>query len=117
LLAFAEHQFRLSLPDKDGITERDRLEQIQEQLHKLNPDAVVPELVPPPFPDLLSHLWGYFAELAENRAPSGMGGPTRIGYRDIREWEDFFGIKLTPAEVNILKQLDTLWLKVFTEGK
>jgi len=98
---------------KGKTTERDHLEQVAKQLGKqveeieqANADAI--------FPDAASHIWSTFIELHDGRT-YGMSGPNPISYDIIKAWCDLSGISLSPWEVELVKALDSIWLKTISE--
>lgn len=98
---------------KGKTTERDHLEQVAKQLGKqvedieqANADAI--------FPDAASHIWATFIELHEGRT-YGMSGPNPISYDIIKSWCDLTQISLSPWELELIKALDSIWLKTISE--
>lgn len=98
---------------KGKTTERDHLEQVAKQLgrqleeiEQFNANAI--------FPDAASHIWATFIELHEGRT-YGMSGPNPISYDIIKAWCDLSGISLSPWEVELVKALDSIWLKTISE--
>ena len=98
---------------KGQATERDHLEQVAKQLGKeveeieqSNADAI--------FPDAASHIWTTFISLHDGRT-YGMGGPNPISYDIIKAWCELMQITLSPWEVETIKSLDNLWIKIIGE--
>jgi hypothetical protein len=98
---------------KGQTTERDHLEQVAKQLGKdveqieeFNQRAF--------FPDAASHLWAAFLSLHDGRT-YGMSGPNPISYDIIESWCSLMNIRLLPWEIEIIKSLDNLWIKIINE--
>ena len=98
---------------KGKATERDHLEQVAKQLGKqveeveqANADAI--------FPDVASHLWTVFTEIHDGRT-YGMSGPNPLSYNDISSWCKLSGIDLQYWEVQIIKSLDSVYIKTMNE--
>jgi len=107
LCDWAEHQFKLNKTDKDGISQREHLEQVQKQTGRR-----IEELESPtPFPTLLSHVWSAFCTLSNTRT-AGYSGPNAISYYEIKAWKDLTDTPLKSWEVEALKRLDAVYLGV-----
>lgn len=98
---------------KGKSTERDHLAQVAKQLgkevddvEKSNSDAL--------FPDAASHIWVAFLELHDGRT-YGMSGPNPISYDIIKAWCDLTSVQLSPWEIETIKSLDNLWIKITGE--
>jgi hypothetical protein len=111
LIAFAEHEFRLSKTDKKGVTRRAHLIQVAKTL-KRKPAA----LIGPPFPERAAHLWTMYHELHSGRSYSS-GGPNPLSWADIKAWDDLMEVGLKDWEVRAIKALDLLWLRVHGEDE
>lgn len=68
-------------------------------------------LEPPDFPDDLEHIWSMFLELNECRT-NGFSGPNPISYQDIKAWMDLTDTPVTPFEVEGIKRLDKVYVRV-----
>lgn len=97
----------MSFPDKDGFSERERLEQIQDQLGE-----TLEELIPPPFPDLLSGYWEDFLELHSARGNSDVG-PNPISFSEIKAWADVTSREVSQRGLTCIRTLDRLYLKCY----
>jgi hypothetical protein len=75
------------------------------------------ELRGPPFPAELAYLWKIFCRLSNRRSSNGFG-PAPIGWSDIDAFCRLSQTKLQPWEIEIIEDLDRLWLapKSETEG-
>ena len=96
----------LAKPDQNGVTEREHLEQIERQIGR-PPEG----LEGPEFPSLLANVWSAFIRLSQART-QGMSGPNPITFEQIKAWKELTEYPLSPREVEVVKQLDSLWLKV-----
>lgn len=105
LLDYAEHSFRLDRTDKDGVSERERLTQIQDQIGK-----ELPDLVGPSFPDLLLVTWENFQSLHSGRT-YGMSGPNPLSAADIVAWCDLYQVELSGIDLALIRALDTAFIQ------
>jgi len=70
------------------------------------------ELDPPvDFPNLLIHVWNAFISLSGTRQ-AGFSGPGPISYRDIKDWMDLTKNRLSPRDVELVVDLDKIYLRV-----
>jgi hypothetical protein len=106
---FAEHEFKLNIPDKDGISKRDHLEQVERQTG-LRPK----ELDGPLFPELLAHIWSAFHVLNSARTV-GFSGPNPITYGDIKAWMELTETPLTAFEVEAIRKLDKVYMRAVND--
>tara|TARA_R110000822_G_scaffold29328_2_gene86438 strand:+ start:248 stop:592 length:345 start_codon:yes stop_codon:yes gene_type:complete len=107
ICTWAEFSFKLNLPDKDGITQREHLEQVERQIGR-RPEALE---APTDFPMLLSHVWSAFCSLSNSRA-SGFSGPSPITYTEIQSWKEATQTPLYPWEVEAIKRIDVVYIGV-----
>ena len=105
LCDWAEHQFKLNTPDKDGTTEREHLEQVERQTGRKLEALVSPE----PFPLLLSHVWSAFITLNDSRT-AGFSGPNPITYEQIKAWKELTDTQLSSQEVVAIKRVDGVYM-------
>ena len=110
LLEFAEHSFKLSKTDQEGVTEREHLQEVERQTGK-TPQA----LIGPQFPTLVSHIWSAFISLSNGRS-MGFSGPNPIGYEQIKAWKELTETPLKAWEIEAIKRLDVVYLGVATSG-
>lgn len=68
------------------------------------------ELVGPPFPQLLAHLWSAFSSLNAGRT-LGRNGPEPLTYNTIHSWVSLMGVPLSPRDVEVLQRLDRIYLR------
>lgn len=104
---WAEHQFKLNKPDKDGITEREHLEQVERQIGR-RLEALEP---PTQFPLLLRHVWSAFCCLSAKRT-AGFSGPNPITYEQIKAWKELTETPIEAWEVEAIMQLDQVYMRV-----
>ena len=105
MLAYAEHEFKLSKPEKDG-TLREHLEQVERQTGRK-----LQELEAPDFPFTLSYLWSAFLDLNNSRT---MGAHTAnpINYAEIKAYVDLTYTALSARDIETIKLLDRKYLEV-----
>jgi hypothetical protein len=96
MLEFAEFNFKLNTPDKNGTTQRDHLEQVERQTGR-RPTA----LEGPDFPLLVSHIWSAFILLSN-----------AISYAEIKTWKELTETPLDAREVEAIKSLDEVYMRV-----
>jgi hypothetical protein len=109
LLAAAEHNFRLSLAGEDGVSYGDKLRYRERTTGKHHP-----HLDGPAIPKRLAYLWEWFQELESARTGTGFG-PNPITFAEIKAWSELTGRSPRPHEIRVLKSLDLLRLKVWSE--
>jgi hypothetical protein len=94
----------LNIPGKDGLSQREHLEQVERQTGKRPKELDGPE-----FPELLSHIWSAFTILNSTRSV-GFSGPNPISFGDIKAWMELTGTPLTAFEVDAVKRLDRVYM-------
>ena len=104
---WAEHQFKLNRPDKDGITEREHLEQVERQIGR-RPEALEP---PTEFPQLMSHVWSAYCRLSRRRT-SGFSGPEPLNPTMVKDWLSLMEETLTSFEAEVIFLLDDIFMEV-----
>jgi hypothetical protein len=107
---YAEWDFKLSIPDKDGVTERQHLQEVERQSGRA-PMA----LQGPDFPELLEYVWTAFLLLNSTRG-QGFSGPLPISYQEIDAWQRITNNTLLPWEIEAIKRLDAVYLRVVTKN-
>jgi len=105
LVEFAEWTFDLN-KSQDGATKLEHLEQVERQLGR-----TPQELEGPDFPFLVQHLWVAFLSLSSGRT-AGFSGPNPITYEQILAWKELTQTPLSPREVDAIKRLDLVYLRV-----
>ena len=63
----------------------------------------------------LGYIWEYFLELSSTR-PQGYKGPLPITYQEIKAWKELTNHILSPWEVEVIKRLDQIYVKVVNNG-
>jgi len=111
LLVWAEHEFDLNKPDDKGVTRREHLEQVERQIGR-KPEALEN---PVNFPVLLRHVWAAFCSL-NNARSAGFSGPNPITYTEIKAWKELTGTPMLPWEIEGIKRLDQVYLRVVANG-
>lgn len=97
-------------PDKDGVTERQHLEQVEKQTGR-RPKA----LNGPEFPSGLEYIWSSFFEASKGRS-SGFSGPNPLSYQELESWMRLTQTPLTPRDISVIKRLDQVYMKVMMNG-
>nr|WP_029311615.1 hypothetical protein [Acidiphilium angustum] len=59
----------------------------------------------------MRYLWEWFAEISACR-PVSQAGMLPVPATEIRAWEDLRRIRLEPWEVDVLRGLDALFLRI-----
>lgn len=91
--------------DRSGATLRARLQHVAKVTGK--PPK---ELIGPPVPSDLLHIWQMFLELHAGRSHSA-NGPHPLSWADIKAWNDLLDRRITEWEARLLKRLDAVWLE------
>ena len=68
----------------------------------------------PPFPQEMEYVWSVFLSLNEGRG-AGYSGPLPINYQEIKAWVEVTGNALTPFEIEAVKRLDRVYIKVVND--
>jgi len=63
------------------------------------------------FPEPLTHIWSAFVALNKTRA-QGFNGPNPITYSEIRAWKEVTQNPLHPWELEAVKLLDDIYIRV-----
>lgn len=88
----------------------------QERIAKLSggdPNIVVGEFAP----DALAWLWRLFKFVACGRKRGADGIPEALELTDFRHAEHFFGFELRPWEIELLRELDSIWFEVWRSDR
>lgn len=72
------------------------------------------ELTMPPFPSALGYLWNAYIRL-RRRKGAGFSGYEPIGWQDIDAFVLRSGLHLVPWEIEILEEIDDIFLRPSTE--
>jgi len=65
---------------------------------------------PTEFPILLANVWSAFCALSNTRS-QGFNGPNPISYRDIKDYKELTEQPISPREVDLLRELDTVYMR------
>lgn len=105
MLEFAEHSFELNKTDESGTSELSHLEQVERQT------GIRPKrLEGPEFPVLLSHIWSAFVACSKGRT-GGFSGANPLSYESIKAWMELTGTPLNPREVELVKEIDVIYIR------
>lgn len=121
LIRFAEFQFRLNkqVKDKDGRSTGSRREWLS-RYAKDNPgytaDQIGKVLSAVRCPPALSHVYGWFIELA-NMRDYGEAGPKSIKPSEIAAWSDLTRRRPSPLEIRIILDLDVRFRNIHAEDE
>ena len=116
-----EKEFRalleLDVPDKNGRTQRQGIEQALNSLPQNDPhtkelQAQLERGTDIPAP--LEHVWGWFWSLHEARTQSA-NGPNPLTYSDIKSWGELWKTWPRPLEIRVIKRLDSIYLSFVAE--
>jgi hypothetical protein len=107
LLTFAGNQMALAEKQSDGATLREHLQAVARQIRKMPPELA--ELTAVRCPVLLQYLWQAFLELSSARGSTGFG-PAPLSFLEIESWSRLTHRTLTGWQINVLKQLDSVYL-------
>lgn len=106
MIAFADAEFALSLPQSDGQPLRVHLESIERQTGR-RPSQLCEK---PDLPFLASHVWNMFLVLHEHR----LNGE-QISLASIRDLIALMNFPLEQWEISAIWKLDSLWMKMKNE--
>ena len=105
------------MPNEDGSSNEKNLRQVAKSFNIDEDDYIIKWLKDQDyyedFPIGLENIWEIFLKLSSGRASSGFG-PNPISYLDIKSWADINNVKLYPWEVGLIRDLDTVYLKVIS---
>ena len=108
-MEYAEWDFKLSIPDKDGVALRTYLEDVERQTgHTPLP------LQGPDFPSLMEHVWSAFLSLHRARTMV-YSGPQPITYSEIVAWQTLTGEQMSPWEIDVIKRLDMKYMEIVND--
>lgn len=111
-MGYAAHQFKLAVPQADGLPLREHLIAYERQLKRPHPMmADAPEL-----PSELSPLWEQFLQLHASRGFTGMG-PAPITYQDMDSFLRVTGATFEPWEVDVVRRADHEYFKSLPKPK
>jgi hypothetical protein len=88
------------------VTEREHLQEVEKQS-----GHTPPSLQGPDFPELLEYVWTAFLLLNRTRG-QGSNGPLPVSYQEIDAWQRMTQNIILPWEVEAVKTLDAVYLRV-----
>jgi hypothetical protein len=91
------------------VSEREHLLQVQKQTGR-----APKELIGPDFPHIAKYIWDTFADISKGRT-HGMSGPNPLSWEGIKAWCDLNQIVLSSHEVDMVKAIDMLWIRISNE--
>lgn len=92
------------------MSERAHLEQVA-KIRGETPDGLVePEISPD-----ATHIWEIFLDIHRGRTYGMSANP--LTWTDIHNWCILFGVDLTPWQVDTIKMIDMVWIRVANEDK
>lgn len=72
------------------------------------------ELTGPKEPEVFAYLWEYYLKLSKRRENNGFG-VSSISPQTITAWMDLLKIKLEPWEIELICELDDIFVEVFSK--
>lgn len=102
-----ETKIELDFPQSGGETLRSQLQSVERQLGIKDPKLKDPG----PVPELMSNLWELFWVLNGSRIYTE-NGPGPITFVELRSYLELCQETLEPWEVNAIRQLDQVYLRV-----
>jgi hypothetical protein len=109
LRAYAEKTFRLDAVDKDGVSYRETLQGLVKRSRGARRAKHQAALACPPLPPALKYVWQAFNRLRRRKGSNGFAIDP-IGWPDIDAFVRFSRLALTPWEVELIEDLDNLFL-------
>ena len=109
MLDFARWNFELSKTDKNGVKLVDTLKQAWKTTGK-KPSKLDP---PVDLPFEVVHVWEWYVDLS--RATNNGMGISGISYTEIYYWSKLKKIELTQFELDLIADLDKLFIEVKSE--
>lgn len=89
---------------RDGVTWRDHFEAIRRKGKKVSVLKIET------FDEYTEKLWGIYREIGTGRTSGGMSA-NPITWSDIESWLKLTRMRLSPAEVRLVRELDTIWME------
>lgn len=65
-------------------------------------------------PFYIAHIWEWFWQINKGRTYH-MSGPNPITWQDIEAWSNLLSTQIQPIEVEILKEIDSVYLEYMAE--
>jgi hypothetical protein len=105
------------MPDDDGVTKRDHLLNVLEQAPEdsdMYNSALIELDEGPEIPYCIEHVWEWFWQIHKGRT-NNMSGPNPLTWTDLLAWTVVTGIQVRPIEFEIIKEMDSAYLKYVSE--
>jgi hypothetical protein len=109
----------MDMKDKNDTSKREHLMQV---LHSAPEGSEMYESAlaqldeAPEIPFYIEHVWAWFWQISKGRT-SGMSGPNSLTWQDIKAWKDLLQIQIRPVEVEIIYEIDQVYLKYISDKK
>jgi len=109
----------MDMQDDKSISKREHLMQV---LNSAPEDSEIYESALeqldniPEIPFYIEHIWAWFWQINKGRT-SGMSGPNSLSWNDIKAWQELLQIQIRPIEVEILYEIDQVYLKYISEER
>jgi hypothetical protein len=103
----------MDMPDDSGISKRERLLQVIENSpdgSDIQESAIDQLEEAPEIPFYIEHVWEWFWKLNRGRT-YGFSSPNPLSWESIKGWSDLTGTQIRPIEVEILFEIDSVYLK------
>lgn len=107
LYEYAEEYLDLGVTTKDGHTRRE---------HMIAAGYSEDQLIKAEFPPIFYDLWNHFLRLHYTRQSNGFSAMA-ISYSEIKSYFELMRENVDPWEVFVIKRLDSIALKKFSEKK
>ena len=106
-MKWARHKFEVSKPDKNGVSLKQHLEQVERQTG-ITPDELKE---PVAFPQVIGYIWSAFCVLSNHRS-SGFNSPDPITFEQIVYWKQLTETETKPWEIDIILSLDQIYREI-----
>ena len=107
---YATAVFRLETPDKDGVSQRSKMEQVEKSSGK-RPAALDHD----PMPEAANDAWAAWLDLHAGRTQNGMG-ISPVSWLDLDAWSRMRGHKPTYTELELIRTIDRAFCEVQAKG-
>jgi len=105
------------MADTDGTSKRQHLLKVVEEApegSELYESALAELDESPTIPFYLEHIWEWFWQISRGRS-GGLSGPNPLTWQDIKSWKDLLEIQIRPIEIEILYEIDSVYLKFISD--
>ena len=107
----------MDMQDELGISTREHLMQVLQSApegSEMYESALSQIEDNPEIPFYIEHIWVWFWQLSKGRT-AGMSGANALSWQDIKAWNELLQIQIKPVEVEILYEMDSLYLKYISD--